>query len=68
MRGAEASGVTVCGDCSMDQHSRYRVRKGRHCPQGLGEFALGAALPGLCPAAVAVTVTVAGAVSIRVPA
>ena len=27
--------------------SCYRVRKGRHGPQGLGEFALGAALPRL---------------------
>ena len=49
-------------------HSRCKVRKGPHCPQGLGEFALGAALPRLLPAAVAVTVTVAGAVSIGIPA
>ena len=42
------------------------LRKGRHGPQGLGEFALGAALRALFPTIVAVTVTVAGAVTVYV--
>ena len=59
-------GLRLLLGCSAD--SCHKVRKGRHCPQGLGEFALGAVFPGLFPAAVAVTVTVTGAVGIRVPA
>ena len=64
-RGFGCHGLWWLLDGSAD--SCYRVRKGRHCPQGLREFAVGAALPRLFPAAVDVTVTVAGAVSIRVP-
>ena len=47
--------------------SSYIVRKGRHGLQGLGEIALGAALPGLFSPAVAVAVAVAGAVTVCVP-
>ena len=65
-RGFGCHGVRWLLDGSADSY--YRVRKGRHCPHGLGEFALGGAPPRLFPAAVAVIVTVAGAVTIRVPA
>ena len=64
-RGLGCHGLLCLLDGPAD--SCYRVRKGRHGPQGLGEFALGAALPRLFPAAVAVIVTVAGAVAVCVP-
>ena len=64
-RGFGCHGLWWLLDESVD--SCYTLRKGRHCPQGLGEFALGGALPRLFSAVVACTVTVAGAVGIRVP-
>ena len=60
------AGLRLMLECLAD--SCYRVREGRHCPQGPGEFALRAVFPRLFPAAVAVTVTGAGAVGICVRA
>ena len=49
-------------------HACHRVREGPHCPQGRRQLSLGAVFPGLFSAAMAVSVTVAGAVGVCVRA